>query len=101
MPRTSIPAVLRATEKHAWREEWLRMVCLLGPAVLKASQVIVLADRGLYAAWLFRQIVRLGWHPFLRINLGGAFRLACGKQFVPQRRLVPGLGSADRDTGSG
>jgi hypothetical protein len=25
--------------------------------------VIVLADRGLYARWLFQRIVRLGWHP--------------------------------------
>jgi len=30
----------------------------------------VLADRGLYARWLFRRIVRLGWHPFLRIKTG-------------------------------
>ena len=36
--------------------------------------VLVLADRGLYASWLFRRIVRLGWHPFLRINQGAKFR---------------------------
>ena len=35
--------------------------------------MIVLADRGLYARWLFRRIMRLGWHPFLRINTGGPF----------------------------
>jgi hypothetical protein len=29
----------------------------------------MLADRGLYAPWLYRQIVAQGWHPFLRINL--------------------------------
>ena len=33
----------------------------------------MLADRGLYARWLFRRITRLGWHPFLRINTGGTF----------------------------
>ena len=33
-------------------------------------RVLVLADRGLYAPWLYRQIVAQGWHPFLRINLG-------------------------------
>ena len=32
--------------------------------------MLVLADRGLYAPWLYRQIVVQGWHPFLRINLG-------------------------------
>ncbi len=30
--------------------------------------VIVAADRGLYATWLFQAITALGWHPFLRIN---------------------------------
>jgi hypothetical protein len=38
--------------------------------------VLVLADRGLYARWLFEQVVTLGWHPFLRINTGGKFRTA-------------------------
>ena len=42
-------------------------------AVPRSWTVIVLADRGLYARWLFRRIVRLGWHPFLRINMGGTF----------------------------
>jgi hypothetical protein len=33
-----------------------------------------LADRGLYAHWLYQQIVQLGWHPYLRINANGKFR---------------------------
>jgi hypothetical protein len=33
--------------------------------------VIVLADRGLYAKWLFEAIVELNWHPFLRVNTQG------------------------------
>jgi hypothetical protein len=36
----------------------------------------VLADRGLWARWLFGRIVRLGWHPLLRINNGAKFRPA-------------------------
>ena len=32
--------------------------------------VLVLADRGLYARWLFRRITRLGWHPFLAHQYG-------------------------------
>jgi len=51
--------VLKAQEKHAWKPEW--------QALLKRSQgllpegwtVIVLADRGLYAKWLFEAIVEL------------------------------------------
>ena len=36
--------------------------------------VIVSADRGLYADWLYQEIVELGWHPFLRINHQGQYR---------------------------
>ncbi len=66
--------ILPAGEKRAWRREWLRMVRLLRPAIPPQWTVLVLADRGLYARWLFRRIVRLGWHPFLRINQGAKFR---------------------------
>jgi hypothetical protein len=65
--------ILRAQEPHAWRREWLVLLRLLKPAVPPDWEVIVLADRGLYARWLFLRIVRLGWHPFLRINSGGTF----------------------------
>ena len=60
--------ILPAGQKRAWRREWLRMLRLLRPAIPADWTVLVLADRGLYARWLFRRIVRLGWHPFLRIN---------------------------------
>ncbi len=36
--------------------------------------MIACADRGLYADWLYKQIVAVGWHPFLRINHQGTFR---------------------------
>ena len=46
--------------------------------------VIVLADRGLYAPWLFRRIRRLGWHPFLRVKAGGTFRPEGKARFFPK-----------------
>jgi hypothetical protein len=49
--------------------------------------IFVRADRGLYARWLFGRIVRLGWHPFLRINNGGTFR----PQGAPRSRLLTSL----------
>jgi hypothetical protein len=61
--------------------------------------VIVLADRGLYAPWLFRRICRLGWHPFLRVNLGGSFRPACHHDFQPFRSFVPTAGCRWQGTG--
>lgn len=37
--------------------------------------VIVSADRGLYANWLYEKIVQLGWHPYLRVNTDGFLKL--------------------------
>jgi hypothetical protein len=60
--------VLTAQRKGAWREHWLRILEQVRPALPAEWTVLVLADRGMYARWLYRRIVRLGWHPFLRIN---------------------------------
>ena len=76
-------AVLPGNTPRAWRREWLRLLRLLGPAVPAGWTVIVLADRGLYARWLYRRIVRLGWHPFLRVNAGGTFRPTGLARYAP------------------
>ena len=82
-----------AATKHAWKHDWLRLVRQLKPAVPPHLTVIVLADRGLYARWLFRRLVRLGWHPLLRVNLRGTFRPAGQARFVPFATLVPRVGA--------
>ena len=46
------------------------------------------ADRGLYARWLFGQIQTLGWHPFLRINIGGNYRPSAAARFRPLAQAV-------------
>ena len=84
--------VLPAGEQHSWRCEWLRLLRLLRPAIPAGRTVIVLADRGLYARWLYQRIVRLGWHPFLRINVGGKFRPK-GKDWGSLTHLVSALGT--------
>ena len=81
--------VIPATEKHAGRGEWLRRLRQVRAVVPRRFFVIVLADRGLYARWLFERIVRLGWHPRLRINTGGTFRPAKSVHSQPLRELVP------------
>jgi Transposase DDE domain len=86
-------AVLPAGEKHAWRPAWRRMLRQGRAAVPRRFFVIVLADRGLYARGLFRRIVRLGWHPLLRINVGGTFRPAASARYQPLRDLVPRPGT--------
>ena len=92
--------ILQATKKRAWRREWLRMLRLLRPAIPRDWTVLVLADRGLYARWLFRRIVRLHWHPFLRINQGCKFRPAGRADFVWLNELVCRIGQRWRGAGT-
>ncbi len=91
--------VLPATAQHAWRREWLRMLRQGRRAVPRSWTVIVLADRGLYARWLFRRITRLGWHPFWRLKTGGTFRPTGQGRGVALKTLVPEPGTTWQGTG--
>ena len=48
----------------------------LRAAIPKGWTVLVCANRGLYAKWLFARIGQMGWYPFLRINAQGWCREA-------------------------
>src|SRR6266571_1047832 len=67
-------AIVPSGQAGAWKPDWLALLEGLAPAVPAEWLVIVLADRGLCARWLYEHIQRLGWHPFLRINKGGKAR---------------------------
>jgi hypothetical protein len=86
--------VLPMMKKQEWRPHWLRLLRRLHRAVPRGMKVIVMADRGLYARWLFKRIRRLGWHPLLRVNVGGSFCPEGKKEFVPFKDLVPEVGSS-------
>ena len=92
--------VRAGTTKHAWRGEWLRRLRQLRPASPATGTVLVLADRGLSARWLFRRIGRLGWHPVLRINTGGTLRPQASNRFQSLRTfcLQPGTRWPGRGT---
>lgn len=81
--------VLRQKKKEAWRPHWLRLLRRLHSAVPPKMKVIVMADRGLYARWLFKRIRRLKWHPMLRVNARGQFCPEGQNRFVPLKELVP------------
>lgn len=66
--------IVEAKEKHAWKPEWLALLTHFRGLLPKDWTVIVLADRGFYAKWLYEVIVGLHWHPFLRVNTQGSFR---------------------------
>ena len=62
--------VLAYNQKGSWQPYWQTLLAHLEGVIPAEWTVLVLADRGLYAPWLYRQIVVQGWHPFLRINVG-------------------------------
>lgn len=85
--------VVPATTPGAWKPHWLSLFALFKTSVPATWTVIVLADRGLYARWLYRQVQRIGWHPFFRINSGGKFRPTGQTRFRLLRTLAPGVGA--------
>jgi hypothetical protein len=93
-------AVLPEGQKGSWKEPWLELFALLGPSVPQDWCVLVMADRGLYARWVFEGIQQQGWHPFLRINLRNQYCLPGEAQFRPLRQLLsaPGTSWAGRLT---
>ncbi len=89
--------VVRAQAPGAWRPHWLRLLRLAQGTLPPDWLVVVLADRGLYAPWLYQAIVACGWHPLLRINGGkgsGLYRPANGGGWRPLASVLPQVGSA-------
>ncbi|MCC5630356.1 hypothetical protein [Nostoc sphaeroides] len=50
---------------------------------MEQGEYIVTTDRGLYAEWLYQQILNCGWHPFMRINLQGQFKIKGTVSWLP------------------
>jgi hypothetical protein len=68
---SSIPVawkIVPGNQADAWQPYWEQLFAELAGVIPLDWRVVVCADRGLYADWLFAAIVELGWHPFLRIN---------------------------------
>lgn len=78
--------------QSAWKPEWLALLRHFQGTIPNGWLVIVLADRGLYADWLFAAICNLGWHPYLRINANGKFRTEGSSQFLPLSYLANRVG---------
>jgi hypothetical protein len=73
--------VLPAIEKGSWKKPWLDLFSHFEGVIPEDWVVIVMADRGLYASWLFEAIRKCKWHPFLRINSRIFFRPKEEKEF--------------------
>ncbi|MBO0791236.1 MAG: hypothetical protein J2P36_09835 [Ktedonobacteraceae bacterium] len=84
--------VLGGHEKGSWQPHWKGLLKHLDGSIPADWQVLVMADRGLYAHWLFQAILDCGWHPFLRINLGVKARAVGEEAFdwIGRWALEPG-----------
>jgi hypothetical protein len=80
--------IIKAGQEGAWRPYWEELLTSLQGAVPADWKVIVMADRGLYAAWLFQAIQRLGWHPMLRVNEDLSFRATGEETFSSMGQRV-------------
>jgi hypothetical protein len=87
-------AVLREGQKGSWKGPWLALFQHLHGVIPADWQVLVMADRGLYARWLYDAIRGCGWHPFLRINLRNRYRPHGTAAFLPMSQLLPSPGTA-------
>jgi hypothetical protein len=79
-------------QQSEWKPEWLALLAHFQNVIPANWLVIVLADRGLYADWLFAAICQLGWHPYLRINANGKYRAEGSSQFLPLTLLANRVG---------
>lgn len=91
--------IIRAKQKGSWRPYWEGLLAAVATVVPQDWKVIVTADQGLYADWLWTAIQNLGWHPLLRISPQMGFRAegeanfaAIGKQVQRRGRGWKGKG---------
>ena len=85
-------AVLREGQPGSWKAPWLSLFQGLQETIPPDWLVVVMADRGLYARWLYEAIQQCGWHPFLRINLRSMYRPKGRADFLPMSQLLPSAG---------
>jgi hypothetical protein len=85
--------VLPAEQEGSWRPHWEHLFAHLSGAIPADWFVLVLADRGLYARWMWDAIVAQGWHPFLRINLEVKASVPDADDFDWLSRWVPTPGT--------
>lgn len=93
--RSAIPliwTVLPGNAPGAWQPHWERM---LGEVAREGGGdrfVLALADRGLYSPQLFRALVRVGWHPLMRIRAQGYSRPRGQSSWIPLADVQPPWG---------
>lgn len=92
--RCAIPllwTVLPGNTPGAWQPHWERMLGKVARQIGGSRFVLALTDRGLYSPRLFRALVRVGWHPLMRIRAQGYYRPRGQSTWMALANLVPPL----------
>ena len=86
--------IVEATKPGSWKPHWLSLLSDISTHIPHDWFVIVTTDRGLYADWLYKKIKSIGWHPFMRINQIGQFKLTGDQEWQSLNALVPQVGQS-------
>jgi hypothetical protein len=86
--------IVYATKPVSWKPHWLSLLSDIGTHIPHDWFVIITTDRGLYADWLYKKIKSIGWHPFMRINQIGQFKLTGDHEWQSLNALVPQVGQS-------
>jgi hypothetical protein len=99
----SIPvawAILPAGVADQWNPHWEALLRRVKAALGQDWTVLVLTDRGLESATLFRTITGCGFHPLMRVKAGGSFRPDTWHKFYPLGRFAAREGCRFAATGT-
>lgn len=91
--------IIPAMQEGEWRPYWEELLATLAGIVPPDWLVIVMADRGLYAPWLYQAIQRLGGHPMLRVKEDLSFKAQGEENFAPIGMRVQRRGRGWRGVG--
>jgi hypothetical protein len=84
--------IVQAATAGSWEDHWLKLLEQTKEGIPSGWLVVVMADRGLYAKWLYKAVQENGWHPFFRIKKGGTFRVKGNYSFRPLSKFVSKVG---------
>ena len=87
-------SIVRANQPGSWKGHWQKLINSLQNVIPSGFEVIVTADRGLYADWLYQLIFGAGWHPFLRINHQGTYHTPSENTWQPLADVVSAPGQS-------
>ena len=91
----AIPVAWHVQPAHqagSWNDRWAELLAELRERLGEGWEVVVLSDRGLESAALFRTIAGLGWHPLMRVKAAGTFRPDGWRKGYPVGRFAGAVG---------